>query len=238
MNKWIFIMSIALVTSLYSCNNDTKLNGVIMVESEFQSDSDPDANGWTASFAEYRTTAVDSVLNLQAGVSRLPAPLDTTRYSLRMQSNNRSGNMFMFLKKRITGLRNNTDYQITFDVNLATQYPDAADVIGSPGSSVYLKAGASAEEPVRIAEGGIYKVNIDKGTESAGGTQMVTLGNVANGGNTFVYRLISRSSPGNSLVVRTNDKGELWLCVGTDSKYEGLVNLYYDKIKATLNLAE
>lgn len=233
MKKWIFILSIVWLTGLYACNNDAKLNGIITVDSRF----DTDTSGWTGGFAGHSALIKDT-FDIEFSRAHMPAPLDTTKFGLRMLSDNADNEMFMFLKKRITGLKSNTDYHITFDVNMVTQYPDAAEVVGSPGSTVYLKAGASANEPIVKVENTIYKINIDKGTEATGGTQMVTLGNVANGANTFVYRMISRSGSDNPLIVRTNDQGQLWLCVGTDTKYEGLTILYYDQIKATLNLVE
>ena len=51
---------------------------------------------------------------------------------------------------------------------------------GSPGGSVFVKAGASTAEPVALEDGrGYLRMNIDKGNQSGGGESMAVLGNVA-----------------------------------------------------------
>ncbi|HEV7378591.1 MAG TPA: hypothetical protein VGN64_02285 [Dyadobacter sp.] len=239
MKKWLFVMGTVLATNLYSCNNDAKLNGIITVDSEFQNGTDADANGWTGHFAEYSTQTNDSILNVQAGVTHLPAVVDTSRYGFRMQSINRSDDMFMFLKKKVTGLQPNRSYNLSIDVKLVTNYTETSVGIGgSPGSSVFIKAGASPDEPAVTLKDDFYEVNIDKGNQSEGGTEMIVVGNVANGIEEPRYRLVSRSTAGNAFTVTANENGEIWLCVGSDSGYEGLTILYYDRITATLSLVD
>jgi hypothetical protein len=188
-----------------------------------------------ADFAEYSTSTADSSLEMAFGRSRLPAVLDSTKYGLRIQGHNRSDDMFMFLKKRVTGLLPNHSYKVVFDINLGTSYPEnSVGTGGSPGSSVYLKAGASPNEPVKKLVDEFYTVSIDKGQQASEGKERVVLGNVSNGLETYDYRLVSRSNSGKPVNVTANANGEIWLCVGSDSGSEGLTVLYYDKIKATI----
>ena len=224
--------SLAVIGSLSACKDDNeKLNAIIIVESQFQTT----VEDWAGGFAEYSTETNDSTLQMSFGRARLPALLDSTKYGLRMQGHNRSDDMFMFLKKKVTGLTPGREYKVTFDIDLGTNYPASGfGVGGSAGSSVYLKAGASPNEPVVKLIDTVYTINIDKGAQSEGGTEMVVLGNVANGVDEDVYKLVSRSNSDNPVTVKANANGEIWLCAGTDSGFEGLTILYYDRIKATI----
>ncbi|WP_381523487.1 hypothetical protein [Spirosoma soli] len=138
------------------------------------------------------------------------------------------------MKKKLTGLQPNTDYKLVFDVELPSAYADnSVGIGGSPGSSVFLKAGASAVEPKKQLKDDFYEINIDKGSQSEGGRDAVLLGNIGAGEDVTDYKLITRSNTDDPLTARTNDKGELWLIVGTDSGYEGLTTLYYSSVKVT-----
>jgi hypothetical protein len=86
---------------------------------------------------------------------------------------NLSKDLFMYVKKRITGLRPNTDYTITFQVELASDLNTASS--GGSGS-VSLKAGATQSEPKSVIEAGYYVMNIDKGNEASAGEDMMSLG--------------------------------------------------------------
>ena len=234
MNKWMVLMALTVTTGLSSCNDD-KLNAVTIVDSEFESAED----NWAGDFAEYSTVTGDSSLEMAFGRSRLPGVLDSTKYALRIQGHNRSDDMFMFLKKKVTGLVPNQNYTVVFDINLGTSYPEnSVGTGGSPGSSVYLKAGASPNEPVKKLVDKFYTFNIDKGQQSNEGKEMVVLGNVANGLETFDYQLVSRSNSGKPVTVTADANGDIWLCVGTDSGFEGLTVLFYDKIKATITAVQ
>ena len=100
-----------------------------------------------------------------------------------VQRHNRSDDLFMFLKKQVGGLRPNTAYAVSVSLDLATNVPTATFGIGgSPGESVFVKAGASTVEPAVEEDRNRYlRMNIDKGNQANGGQDMVVLGNVANG---------------------------------------------------------
>ena len=144
--------------------------------------------------------------------------------------------MFMFLKKKITGLDASKDYTVAFEVDLVTNYPASGfGAGGSAGSSVYLKGGAAAIEPAKKLENGFYTFNLDKGAQSESGKNFVNLGNISNGLETSDYKIVKRtSSLTNPMVVTSDASGAIWVCVGTDSGFEGLTRLYYDKIKVTV----
>ena len=62
---------------------------------------------------------------------------------------------------------------------------------------------------------------------------MVIMGNMANGKDTEEYTLIQRSNVGKPFKVKTDNQGEVWLIIGTDSGFEGNQSVYYNRIKVT-----
>ena len=130
--------SLAVIGSLSACSDDNeKLNAIIIVESQFQTT----AEDWVGGFAEYSTETNDTTLEMSFSRARLPAVLDSTKYGLRMQGNNRSDDMFMFLKKKVTGLTPGREYRVTFDIDLGTSYTASGfGAGGSVANSVYIKA--------------------------------------------------------------------------------------------------
>lgn len=203
----------------------------------YQSNFQYDSNGWSAGIVDY-STEQDTSMRFKAAWTSLPSPLDGNRKSLMLESMNRSDDAFMFLKKRVSGLQPNTDYTLTFEIELASQYATSSVGIGgSPGSSVYLKAGATAIEPVKELKNNFYSLNVDKGAQSNDGKDAIVLGHVGIGDDAAGYKLITRSNADKPFTARSNDRGELWLLVGTDSGFEGLTTLYYSSIKVTTNVA-
>lgn len=229
MKKWILFSALSLAGLMSACNDDDSLNPVFISDSAFETGTD----GWVAEFAEYETVTDSTTLELAAGRSRLPTGLDTSKYAYRIQGHNRSDDMFMYLKKKLTGFNPNQTYAISYEITLGTNYPEnSVGIGGSPGSSVYLKAGASPIQPSRQLKNKVYEFNLDKGAQSQDGADAITLGNVSNGIETAAYKLVQKNTSNKTLVVKANEAGEIWLFVGTDSGFEGLSVLYYDRIRA------
>ena len=205
-------------------------------EAEFSFTFQSDAEGWTAGFADLPANFEPSIYELDSGYRPLPSGLEGN--GLYIQGHNRSDDLFMFFKRRIDGLKADATYEIFASLDLATNVPtNTFGIGGSPGESVYVKAGASTVEPV--AEGENLRMNIDKGNQSKGGASMVVIGNVAHpevSGEEF--RLKSLDNADNPVNVTTDSKGGLWLIVGTDSGYEGLSTFYYARIAYTLKIVE
>ena len=193
---------------------------------------------WTAGFADY-PVGNENFYNLNFTRSPLPLPLDENRFGLRLSGDNRSDDLFMFIKRKIDGLKPSANYSLSLDIELASDSPeDAIGIGGGPGTSVFLKAGATDVEPVPIIteeagfENGYYRMNIDHGNQSQGGDDMPVIGDVAHSNDDFEYTLIKRSL--NNFTVQAGENGEIWLIIGTDSGFEGTTTLYYSKIKVDL----
>ncbi|MCF0057290.1 hypothetical protein [Dyadobacter sp. CY356] len=234
MKKWMFLGSFALMLGLAGCN-DSDNGSNLVLEKVVTSDFELNTDDWTAALSEYSTETDTSSVEFRSGRTTLPTPLDTKTYGYMLQSHNRSDDMFMYLKKKITGLRANSAYNVTFEIDLATDNSSGGfGTGGSPGSSVYLKAGASAVEPVTNLVSGFYTFNLDKGIQSESGKDLINIGNAANGLETDTYAIVKRDNLTKPVTVTADANGAIWVCVGTDSGFEGLTRLYYDKIKVSV----
>ena len=156
---------------------------------------------------------------------------------------NRSDDLFMFLKKHLSseeGIEPNQFYLVSFDFRISSNAPTGcAGVGGSPGDSVYRKAGGSTDEPLAsLAEAGEVRLTIDKGQQSVGGRDAGVAGTIANGktcdGQSWPY-ISFRTEYAHPFPVRTDDRAVLWLIAGTDSAYEGLTGLYFESITVRLS---
>jgi hypothetical protein len=150
---------------------------------------------------------------------------------------NRSDDLWMFWKKKLTGLQPNTEYQVVLDVEMASNVAAGiTGVGGAPGESVYVKAGASQAEP-NVAEDsqGQLRLTVGKGNQSTSGSAAAVLGNVAKENNTSdQYALVHRNNRSVQQSATTSADGSLWIFFGTDSGFEGTTSLYYTNAAAVL----
>lgn len=212
---------------LLGCNadDDDIVNGF-----NFEYNFNDDTEGWIGDFADY-PVGEDDFYELEYIYSPLPEPLDQNDGSLKLSGNNHSDDLFMFVKRKISGLGRNTSYNINFEIEFASNIPDeTVGIGGSPGESVYIKAGATSTEPVTIVgNDGSYTLNIEKGNQSQGGNDMIVIGDFSNDTDKDLYHLKTVSNTG-EFTATTNENGELWIIVGTDSGFEGTTTIYYNKI--------
>ena len=208
-----------------------------------------DLEGWIIGFADYpaglsdaEQQAIDEFYELDGGHARLPQPLDTGDGAVLLTGNNHSDDLFMFLKRRVSGLAPDTTYQLELRVVFATDVPrGCAGIGGSAGESVVVKGGASDIEPLRVMDDtsghATWIMNVDKGDQANGGTEAQVLGDFANSqdceSSDFNYELKELSNmelP--AFEVTTDGNGDAWLLLGTDSGFEGTTTIYYTEIEA------
>jgi len=188
--------------------------------------------GWSAGFSGYPTNDSSS-FQLESGIRILPNAVSGKGYYL--SGNNRSGDLFMFLKHRLTGLEPSTRYfarlRLTFLSNAST---GCVGIGGVPGDNVFLKFGFHQQEPEQVG----YDLNADKGQHGKAGTQSVVLGNIAVptadcSGSSFSSKVL-QTTTAERLSLFSDDSGSVWVFVGTDSGYEGLTQIYYQEIELAL----
>ena len=204
---------------------------------EFVYTFERDAEGWTVAFADLPVDYDASIFELESGHRPLPGGLEGG--GIYVSGHNRSDDLFMFLKKQVGGLIPQAAYAASVSIDLATSVPAGlVGIGGSPGSSVFVKAGVSTLEPDTFEDAqGYLRMNIDKGNQSTGGQAMAVLGNVAHPEvEDRGYRIKTLDGPDLAVSAVADDEGRAWLVVGTDSGFEGLTALYYARIAFTLAL--
>jgi len=220
----------ALLTAGSCKKDDTNGNPIQTIKSDFSQGKD----NWVAGFAEYDADQEDTY-ELEEGLHALPEPLDVTKEAYLLSGMNRSDDLFMYLKRQVSGLQPNTSYKIDFVVHLASNARSGGvGAGGAPGEAVGVGVGATAIEPVADAdEGNFYTMNIDKINQCCtDGEDMVVIGDVANGSEVYEYKMIERAG---TFTATSDTEGNLWLIVGTDSGYEGKTSLYYTEIDVKLS---
>jgi hypothetical protein len=182
-------------------------------------------------------------MQLEAEIRSLPSELGIECTGYYLEGMNHSDDLFMFLKRRLgtdDGVAPGQEYRIKFTIVFASNAPSGAMGIGgSPGESVFLKAGASTVEPEVYLDSdtGYYLMNVDKGSgNSDNGTAASVIGDIANGLSAEENpRYISlKRQHEHQYTITASPDGELWLLVGTDSGFEGLTGIYYQSIAVTL----
>ena len=195
--------------------------------------------GWKVGFADLPVDPDQSIFELEYGVRALPDGLEGN--GIYVQGHNRSDDLFMFLKREIHGLKPNATYTVIASIDLAANVPAGSMGIGgSPGDSVFMKAGASTVEPTTVEDDTAHlRMNIDKGNQANAGQDMLVLGDVANPDVVRdEYRLKTLRNADRPLKVDADSEDRMWLIVGTDSGFEGLTTLYYTRISYTLSAGE
>lgn len=185
-----------------------------------------DMSGWQAYFADLPAGYEEDAYELEFKHSDVPVPGKNDK-GLMLKGHNRSDDLFMYITRRFSGesgLRPETTYKVKLSFDLATNVPGGLIGIGgSPGGSVYVKAGVVTSDPKpAVAPDGYYRVYLDKANQ-------VTLGDITKVGSeddSYQYKSFEAE-----FEVTSNDKGEVWVIIGTDSGFEGLTQVYYTNIK-------
>lgn len=220
-------------TSLLSQNQ-------LQADKEFHFDFSKDHAGWIGDFADY-PVGEEAFYELNWGWTSLPYPLPGSHQGMVLSGNNHSDDLLMFLKRQAKGLEPNTEYSIGFNVTIESNIPvGQMGIGGSPGESVYFKVGASTQEPVKQIVEDYYRISIDIGSQSMGGSNGIVIGDLANPAvdDENPLYLPKEMHTNQDLKVKSDEKGRLWLFVGTDSGFEGFTLYYIANIAVSLKKVE
>jgi hypothetical protein len=174
----------------------------------------------------------------------LPSEIKTNIHGLKVSGNNHSDDLFMYAYKKLSGLKPNTQYHVNFSVEFASNANNSVGTGGSPGSSVYIKIGATNQKPKRTVDHqNMYRIAIDKGEQGSDGKDMIVIGTI--GVNTSDGNFSLKNLPYEpdqemkekmeNFKVTSNNEGEAWLIVGSDSAFESKTTLFYTNIVAVFN---
>ena len=223
--------------------NDGEGDDHIDRELTFAWDFREGAQGWTPGYADTPYSlpdgTVESQYRIRSGIEPLPAGIALLGDGFVQSSLNNSDDIFMYMFRRLSGadgLSAAEEYMLTFDIRFASDAPAGLAGWGGPrAESVIVKAGGVPREPAIIVEDNDRLINVDKGNQSNGGSEMSVAGDIRNGlgEDGTIYNIVQRKHT-HSQPVRADRAGRLWIIVGTDSGNEGIVTLYYTRISVRL----
>lgn len=201
--------------------------------------------GWVADVSDYSEGEAE-IIDFEARIDSLPDEIDANGRGYFVTSSNRSDDLFVFLKRElgpVHGLVAHQTYAVRYTVTIASNAPSGCiGAGGAPGEGVYVKVGATAVEPEPLEPdvNGYIALSVDKGTQSIGGPAATVIGDIANGeecDDPTNAQYVSIELSGEHEVT-TDENGNLWLLVGTDSAFEGITTMYYQRIRVILTPVE
>ena len=203
------------------------------------------AQGFSVLFAD-KPPGEEQFYELDFAHEALPAPLQARR-GLRLSGNNHSDDLAMLIKAPLAGLRAGGLYRVELEVELASDVPaGCAGVGGSPGEGLYMKLGATTQEPLALpsnapGDGGWLRLNIDYGQQSTGGATVPVVGILSNShscddGTEAPWELKTLSTRGHELRVRADAQGRMWVVAGSDSAFEGRTDYYFTALRVRLDV--
>ncbi len=224
------IIAVVTVVLGLSCTKEDEVDWAFrIIDHNFNSST----TDWIGGFADY-PEGVEEDWGFSVAHAFLPAPLDTTKKGVRISGSNHSDDLFMYLTRKVSQLRPNQTYKGTFDVEFATNAAEESmGVGGSPAHSVYMGIGLTSVEPKKVLDStdGHYRMNISKIQQAGDGDDMKVIGDVSNGKSEAEYTLITHTG---EFTGKTDNDGNLWIIVGTDSGFEAVTTLYYTRIRVEL----
>lgn len=200
---------------------------------------------WRSGFSDWREADADEH-EFIAEIRRLPSELNLNRKGYFLSGDNRTDDLLMYLTRTLTreqGLRPGQQFMVEFDIRFASNALTAGfGVGGSPGDSVYLKAGAAPEAPRNtLDEEGIFRLNLDHSQQGSGGRDISLVSSITNGLTSedvedpenppykSVRRIHVHPNP-----VTVGTDGKLHLVVGTDSGFEATTSIFFQSINVRL----
>ena len=227
--RWLLPVVLGLSLLLTGCGDATGPGDDVVLTFDF----DRKTAGWTADFVDF-PEGRDADVGFEAGVRELPDPLDGR--ALFHRGLNISDDLFMYFKRRETGLEPGTPYRARFEVEFVSDVGEGCDV--GVGPNVFLKAGASRVEPVRTVDGdGNVRLSVDKGNQRNSGDAAVLLGDIRNGeqgcgdGVPFATETVTSDE---RITVTADEQGGVWLLFGSESAFEVAHELFFTQLVVEL----
>lgn len=181
-----------------------------------------------------------------AEITDLPSPYEY-RQGIHFAWLNYSDDIKGFIKKKITGLNVNSQFQVDFNVSILSNISEyCGGAGGSPGANVMVKASLLLEEPVKQTESYYiydvlyqnYVISIDDG--QSGGDDVVVLGSIGlfiectqESIDNPVWEIKPLTNNDNFIFTSDSD-GEAWVYVSIDSGSEGPSSFYLTEVELSI----
>jgi hypothetical protein len=177
---------------------------------------------------------------LEWGHETLPGSW-SQRSGVRISGSNRSDDLLMLLMRPVEGLQPDGHYAVELEMQFASDVPSGClGIGGSPGDSVYMKLGASGQQPDFVLEDSglpdvppMRRASFDLGQQSQPGEFAMLVGTMANGlsdelcGSSDRPWVMKRlSSAGQDFTATADEHGRLWIYALSDSGFEGVSTWY------------
>ncbi|MCX7714025.1 MAG: peptidylprolyl isomerase [Chthoniobacterales bacterium] len=199
------------------------------------------SQAFTSFFADLPQNYDPELFELIAEERDAPADRGRRQRSLLLGGTNRSDDLWMAWKRQIEGLIPGQAYHFWFGVEFSSDADlSAVGIGGSPGGSVYLKAGASTAEPLVSADAaGWLRLNIDIGSQSQPGAAAAVLGPIGKPDRSpHGFLRLAATNWNTPVTARADSEGRLWVFVGTDSGFEGSTEWYLHRLTIVAAPAE
>ncbi len=231
MKKITILLSIVLcVFAFSSCDIEDNYPAEVTVNSDFEFD----LNDWSSFFSGYYV-GDELFFELNFAQKPLPAPLDQTKSGLKVSGNNKNKNLMLGIYREISDLKPNTDYLVTFDVDIASNASTINDpALGNP--SLMLGVGGFYEKPEKYEEDGVYiDINFPSLLKNGQSTDvLLAIGRIGVNSTEDTFKLLNLNNINDPILLETDSDGRLWLLVCIDSIYGYITEVYYDKINVLL----
>lgn len=245
-NTWLAVLgigalTIALLVAWFLTTEEDSGAADVPVPVTLSFSFDEGAEGWEPGFADFPSDENQwELYEFEADWRELPNGLEGS--GLYSRGSNRSDDLMMYWITQIDELVATTSYDVTFELEIATNMPGGmVGIGGSPTESVFIKAGGSTSQPdTEPAEDGFERLTIDLGSQSQDGANGRVIGNFDNpnvdggAGDPPPYALDTVDGSGLPVSVTTDASGALWVIVATDSGFEGATDIYYSSIAMDL----
>ena len=229
----IITILMAVVISILACGQGSAKT--VQITYTF----DMNEEGWSGGFADLPIEHAQQGYDVNFSHDEVPVP-DAESKGLFITGNNHSDDLFMYIVRGLGSeddLKADTQYNVKLSFKMATEVPPGMMGIGgSPGESVYIKAGVVNKKPETIQQSGNYIMNIDHGSQSQSGSDTTVLGDAAKAEGpgqddmTFRYKNFELTQE-----VTSDSEGRIWIIIGADSGFEGISRLYFDDINITFS---
>lgn len=191
---------------------------------------------WEGGFSGFAEDARDT-LELGFNFDRAPQNFLLSDSLPRLSGDNPHENLFLFVKRKITGLDSNKVYKVDFDIEfLAQNLGYGSDTITSQILGI-MKAGAMTEEPVLQVNNGMVETAFDKGNGLEPGEDLQIIGGIPLPFFQVASELTRGTTEGINIEAATNSSGEMWVTVGVESDvyvhqayYLYRINLFFSEV--------
>ncbi len=228
-NTLVGILAVAVV----GCNSDD--NEVTYTDS-VSYDLAATNGEWQAGFADYPVGGEDEWELTATENAEYTLATGAIGNGYLLHSYNRSDDTQMYISRKIDGLIPHTHYDVAYNIQIASNVNDLCMGIGGAPHSVTVKASLTTEKPEKTVDSiDHYRLTMDTGSQIQGGLDAQSLGNI--GLSTLedcdpsspIYGLKNFDNAENLFEVTSDENGELWLTLLTDSGFEGPSSIYFTK---------